>query len=148
MQAIEAIRRSGVGIGPEKTIREAATIMERAGVGALAVVDGESLVGVVTDRDLVRRGMARNIPYDARVDGLMTTPVVTIEAEADLHDAFALFRTHGIRRLAVVRAGRFEGIISIDDLLINLAGDLMDLSRPVTAEAIFGHHDSPVPTPE
>jgi CBS domain-containing protein len=50
--------------------------------------------------------------------------------------------------LAVVRAGRFEGIISIDDLLINLAGDLSDRSRPITAEAIFGHHDSPVPVPE
>jgi CBS domain-containing protein len=148
MKVIEGIRRSGVGIGPGQTIREAATIMERSGLGALAVVDGENLVGVVTDRDLVRRGMARNLPYDARVDGLMSAPVVTIDADTDLHGAFALFRTHGVRRLAVVRASRFVGMITIDDLLIDLAADLSDLSRPVIAETIFGHHDSPLPAVE
>ena len=145
MRVLEGIRRSGIGIHPEQTIREAAAIMERAGVGALAVVDGERLVGLVTDRDLVRRGMARNLPYDSRVDSLMTTPVVTIDAAAELHDAFALFRTHGNRRLAVLQEGQFVGMITVDDLLINLAADLMDLSRPVTAEVIFGHHDSPLP---
>ena len=148
MQVIEGIRRSGVGVRPEQTIREAATIMEQSGVGALAVVDGEHLVGLITDRDLVRRGMARNVPYDARIDSLMSTPVVTIDARADLHDAFALFRTHGNRRLAVVQEGRFVGMITVDDLLINLAADLADLSRPVMAEAIFGHHDSPLPATE
>ena len=148
MQVINGIRRSGVGVRPEQTIREAATIMERSGVGALAVVDGEHLVGLITDRDLVRRGMARNVPYDARIDSLMSTPVVTIDAQADLHDAFALFRTHGNRRLAVVQEGRFVGMITVDDLLINLAADLENLSRPVMAEAIFGHHDSPLPATE
>jgi CBS domain-containing protein len=122
--------------------------MEQSGVGALAVVDGEHLVGLITDRDLVRRGMARNVPYDARIDSLMSTPVVTIDAQADLHDAFALFRTHGNRRLAVVQEGRFVGMITVDDLLINLAADLADLSRPVMAEAIFGHHDSALPATE
>jgi CBS domain-containing protein len=148
MQVINGIRRSGVGVRPEQTIREAATIMERSGVGALAVVDGEHLVGLITDRDLVRRGMARNVPYDARIDSLMSTPVVTIDAQADLHDAFALFRTHGNRRLAVVQEGRFVGMITVDDLLINLAADLENLSRPVMAEALFGHHDSPLPATE
>ena len=148
MQVINGIRRSGVGVRPEQTIREAATIMEQSGVGALAVVDGEHLVGLITDRDLVRRGMARNVPYDARIDSLMSTPVVTIDAQADLHDAFALFRTHGNRRLAVVQEGRFVGMITVDDLLINLAADLENLSRPVMAEAIFGHHDSPLPATE
>jgi len=148
MRVIEGIRRSGVGIGPGQTIREAATIMERSGVGALAIIDDGNLVGIVTDRDLVRRAMARNVPYDARVDGIMSSPVVTIDAENDLHAAFALFRTHAIRRLAVVREDHFVGMITVDDLLIDLAADLADLSRPVTAEVVFGHHDSPVPAAE
>lgn len=145
MRAMEAIRRSAVGIQPERTIREAARIMERAGVGALAVVDGERLVGIVTDRDLVRRGLACDLPADARVDAVMSAPVVTLDADADLHDAFAVFRTHALRRLALVRAGRFVGMISVDDLVMDLAADLSDIARPVTAEVIFGHHDAPVP---
>jgi CBS domain-containing protein len=119
--------------------------MEQAGVGALAVVEGERLVGVVTDRDLVRRALARGLAPDARVDGVMSAPVVTIDADADLHDAFALFRTHGLRRLAVTRGGEFVGMISVDDLLVDLAADLADLARPVTAEILFAHRDASVP---
>jgi CBS domain-containing protein len=145
MRTIEAVRRSGVGIGPERTIRDAAAIMEQSGIGSLAVVDDGQLVGIVTDRDLVRRGLARGLPSDARVDGLMTSPVITIDADDDLHKAFALFRTNAVRRLAVVRAGQFLGTVTIDDLLVYLAADLSDLARPVTAEILFAHRDSAVP---
>jgi CBS domain-containing protein len=139
------MRRSGLSIEPERTIHDAAAVMEQTGVGALAVIDGDRLVGIVTDRDLVRRGLAQGLPTDARVDGIMSTPVVTIDADADLHSAFALFRTHAIRRLAVVRGGQFVGVITIDDLLVDVAADLVDLSRPVEAEILFAHHDSPAP---
>lgn len=145
MRSIDAVRRSGVGIRPDQTIRDAAVLMEQAGVGSLVVIEGDELVGIVTDRDLVRRGLARGLTGDARVDGVMTAPVVTISAEADLHDAFALFRTHALRRLAVVQGGKFQGTITVDDLLIDLASDLADLARPVAAEVLFGHHDNPVP---
>lgn len=145
MRAIEGIRRSGVAIAPERTMGEAAEIMERSGVGALAVVDGDHLVGIVTDRDLVRRGLARGLAADVRVDALMSSPVVTIEADADLRAAYAIFRSNAVRRLVVTDRGRFAGVVAIDDLLINLAADLSDLVRPVTAEAIIGHRDTPVP---
>jgi CBS domain-containing protein len=145
MRTIDAVRRSGVGIRPDQTIRAAAELMEQAGVGALAVIDGEELVGIVTDRDLVRRGLARGLASEARVDGVMTTRVVTVDADADLHDAFAVFRKHALRRLAVVRAGRFLGTIAVDDLIVDLAADLADLARPIAAEVLFAHHDSPVP---
>lgn len=145
MRTIETIHRSGVGIGPDRTIREAAKIMASAGVGSLAVLEQDRLVGIVTDRDLVRRCLARGIEPGARVDSAMTTPVVTIEADADVHEAFGLFRTHAVRRLAVVRGGHFVGMLSIDDLLVYLAADLADLARPITAEILFAHRDSPVP---
>lgn len=145
MRTMEAVRRSGVGIGIDRPIRDAAAIMEEAGVGALAVLDGEQLVGIVTDRDLVRRAMARGLPPDARIDGVMSSPVVTIAAEADVHHAFALFRTHGVRRLAVVRDGRFVGMLSVDDLLVDLAADLADLAGPVRVGIESAHHDAGVP---
>lgn len=146
MNIAETLRRSAVAVEPADTLGKAAALMDEAGVGALVVVEDDRPVGIVTDRDLVRRGMARRLPLDARVDAVMSMPVVTIAASADLHDAFALFRHNAIRRLPVVdEAGRFIGLVSADDLLIDLAGDLNDLVRPITAEVLFGHHDSPVP---
>lgn len=145
MRTIDTIRRSGIGIRPEQTVREAAQVMEHSGVGALAVVEGARLRGILTDRDLVRRVLATGLALDARVDDVMTSPVVSIDADADVHDAFALFRTHGVRRLAVVRNGQFVGMVTIDDLLVDLARDLVDLSRPITAEIAHAHRDSALP---
>ena len=76
MRSIEAIRRSGIGIGPERTIHDAAVVMEQTGVCSLVVIDDARIVGIVTDRDLVRRGLATGLPADARVDGVMSAPVV------------------------------------------------------------------------
>jgi CBS domain-containing protein len=145
MKTSGALRRSGIAVTGERTVRDAAQIMEEAGVGALVVVDGHVPIGVVTDRDLVRRCLAKDVPHDARVDSVMSTSLVTIEADADLHSAYALFRSNGVRRLIVVDHGAFIGVLSVDDLLVDLAADLADLARPVTGEVIFGQHDGKVP---
>ena len=145
MRVSEAIRRSAVAVAPDYTIQKTAEIMNQTRLGALAVIDEDRLVGIVTDRDLVRRGLAQRLPSDARVDATMSAPVVTIDADADVHDAYALLRVNAIRRLAIVRGATFVGMITVDDLLINIAADLSDLARPVTAEVIFGHRDPPVP---
>ena len=142
MRTIDAVRRSAVGIRPELTVREAAHRMEAAGIGSLAVLDGNQLVGIVTDRDLVRRVLARGLPLDTRVDAMMSSPVVTVEADADLHEAFGIFRDYPIRRLAVVRGSRLVGIITVDDLLVELARDLSDLSQPVVAEMEHAQRDT------
>jgi CBS domain-containing protein len=147
VRASQAIRRSGIAVRLDQTVGEAAVLMDRSGVGSLAVLDDGRLVGIVTDRDLVRRALARDLPAESRVERCMSTPVITIDAEADVHDAFALFRRTGCRRLPVVRDGAFVGMLTVDDLLINLASDLADIARPVTAEVIFGHHDSPPAPP-
>lgn len=145
MRTIDGVRRSAVGLRADQTVHEAAVLMEQAGVGALAVLDDGHLVGIVTDRDLVRRAMARGLAGDARIDGVMSSPVLTVDADADLHDTFAVFREHAVRRLAVVRGGELVGVLTIDDLLMDVAADLSDLARPVTAEVLFAHRDSPVP---
>jgi len=113
--------------------------MERSGVGALAVVDGTQLVGILTDRDLVRRALAFGMPSDARVDSVMSSPVLSIGADADLHEAFAMFRHHVARRLAVVRDGEFVGMITVDDLFVDLVSDLADLASPISTEILTPH---------
>ena len=146
MKTVEAVHRSGVAVTPDTTIKAAAGLMEHAGVGALAVVDDDRLVGIVTDRDLVRRAVARGAPLDGRIDSVMTTPVVTIDAGADLHSVFEVLRTNAVRRIPVVRGTEFVGMITADDLIIELASDLADLARPITAEALFAHRNVAVPS--
>lgn len=146
MRAIQRLQRSGVGVGPERTIQQVAQLMNSSGVGSIGVIDDDRLVGMVTDRDIVRRGLARGLPADARVDGIMSSPALTIDADASIDDAVEAFRTHAVRRLAVVDAdGGFVGVISLDDLLLDMARDLGSLTSPLAAEIGDPHRDSPVP---
>lgn len=145
MQTISRLRRSGVAVECDRTIGDVAQVMSSSGIGTVAVLDGEDLVGIVTDRDLVRRGLARGLAPDARVDGVMSSPVVTIEADTDVHEAIETFGQHALRRLAVVDGGSFIGIISLDDLLVDLAGDMRDLTSPMAAEIASPQKDSPLP---
>ena len=145
MKAREAVRKVCVSVESSATVGHTAQVMESAAVGTAVVVDDATMVGIVTDRDLVCRVLARHGDRNGRIDAVMTTPVVTIDADDDVRDAFPLFRENAIRRLVVMEGGRPLGVLSIDDLLVDLVADLGDLVRPVTAEVIFGHHDSPVP---
>lgn len=145
MRTIEGLHRSGVGIAPDQTLRKAAEVMNAAGVGCLGVVDRDRLVGIVTDRDLVRRGLATGMRPDARVDATMTSPVKTVQADAESRDAIRMFREYGVRRLAVVRGQRFVGVLTVDDLLVEIAKDLDNLTAPIASEIRTPDHDAPTP---
>ena len=145
MRIRDIAQRSPITVAPDATVRHAAELMEANGIGAVAVVQGESLVGIVTDRDIVRRAVARGLGGDTRIDGVMTSPVVTIEADADFRHAFDILHGHAVRRIAVTSDGRLVGMLSADDLLVCLASDLANLVRPVTAELLFAHRDPPLP---
>lgn len=145
MKLSELGPKSPVTIASDASITDAARLMDTANVGALVVMDGDRLAGIVTDRDLAVRAVGRGVPSDGRIDGVMTTDVVTIAGDADVHDGYELLRTHAIRRLPLMTDGRLVGVLSVDDLLIGLAADLANLARPVTGELLFGHHPVSVP---
>lgn len=145
MHTMQRLRRSGIGVGPDRTIQQVAQLMNSSGVGSVAVIDDGRLLGIVTDRDIVRRGIARGLPLDTRIDGVMSSPARTIDADTDLHDAVTAFRTNAVRRLAVVEDGRFVGVISLDDLLVDIARDLGALTSPLAAEVDDPQRDSPLP---
>jgi CBS domain-containing protein len=138
MKAKEAVRKPPATIAAGASIAEAARQMNQRAVGALVVLEEERPVGIVTDRDLVVRGLARSLPADARVDMVMTTELVTLPADADLRQAISLFYRHPFRRLPLVEDGRMVGLLSVDDLVLDLVNDLDSLVRPVFGQVIFG----------
>jgi CBS domain-containing protein len=141
------MRHTPVELPADATIGEAARLMDAAAVGAVVVLDapGGRPIGIVTDRDLVVRAIARGIAPDARLDGVMTMGVVCLDADADLHDAVKLFASHPIRRLPLVDHDRLVGMLTVDDLLVDLASDLGNVVRGLTAQVLFGHAEPKAP---
>jgi len=101
-------------VEPSDTIGEAAEKMHAANVGAIVVVeDYARVVGIVTERDLLRAVAQRARPAEARVRQWMTMDPVTIEPETTIEDAARIMFDHNFRHLPVVENGRALGIVSL-----------------------------------
>jgi CBS domain-containing protein len=137
--------KAPVSIEASATITEAARLMDREVVGAVVVVEGAHPVGIVTDRDLAVRAIARRLPPNARVDDVMSTDLITIGPDEPVGLALEIFRDRAIRRLPVVDQDRMVGMLTVDDLMIHFVNDLADLVAPVTGQVVFGRPEPKVP---
>ncbi len=106
-------------VGPSVSIVSAAKKMKTARVGSLFVKKGKKLVGIVTDTDIVRRGVAMSKPLGKlTVEKIMTSPICTIEGSATVDDAQDMMGDLGVRHLAVTQAGEIVGVVSVRDVLM------------------------------
>jgi CBS domain-containing protein len=109
-------------VEPGDSIEDAARKMRDADTGALLVVDGDDLKGIVTDRDIVTGAIAEG-NTDAKVEDVCSSDTTTIEPDAELGDAIAKMREAKVRRLPVVEDGDPVGIVSLGDLAIEADDD-------------------------
>jgi CBS domain-containing protein len=112
-----------VGVYYSQTIGETARIMRDTQVGAVLVVNDGALSGMVTDRDLVLRGLAEGEGPDSPVGPLCSGDLIGVAAEADLYQAEQLMREHAVRRLPVINEGQVVGIVSMGDLALTADAD-------------------------
>jgi CBS domain-containing protein len=101
------------------TVAEAAREMRDGDVGAVVVLDGGAVAGILTDRDIAVRAVAVGLDPDAtRVSEIASMNVVTLTVDQSVDDAIALVRDRDVRRVPVVQDGRPAGIVSLGDLAI------------------------------
>ena len=133
----EVINRNVITIAPSAAISEAAYLMMNEDVGALVVVDSEMKpVGIITDRDLVVTAMAEGINSDEIiVEELMTRDPVTVDEDTDIFEMLSVLSEKSIRRLPVTRAGKLKGIVSVDDLIIIVATELVNLAMALSSKS-------------
>jgi CBS domain-containing protein len=101
-------------IGPDQTVAEAVELMRRYRVGCLLVYDGEGLVGIFTERDLMRRVLAEGLPLTVPVSTAMTPEPVIVSPKESIGAAVRRMEEGGFRHLPVVdQAGRPLGVLSV-----------------------------------
>jgi CBS domain-containing protein len=112
-----------VGVYYTQTIGETARLMRDTEIGAVLVVNDGTLSGMVTDRDLVVRGLAEGAGPDSPVGPLCSGDLVGVAAEADVIQAEQLMEEHAVRRLPVISDGQVVGIVSIGDIALTIEAD-------------------------
>jgi len=122
-------------IGPEQSALDAARLMNRHHIGALAVCDTEgSLVGIITERDILVRIVAgERDPARTLVAEIMNTTVLTCTPETRLEEARKVMREQRVRHLPVLEDGRPIGMVSIGDLNFVEAETLIETIRSLEA---------------
>jgi len=112
------MRRTMRSISSDATLLEAAKQMRDARVGALLVQEAGRYTGIVSEADLVRKGMAESCSaQETLVRAVMSSPLLSIDSARSAHEASDKMAEHGIRHLAITEEGQVVGIISVRDLL-------------------------------
>src|SRR5438067_932319 len=105
-------------VQPAQTVFEAANYMVDCNVGAVPVLEDTKLVGIFSERDIMKRVVTegRN-PLTTRISEVMTGDVTTVEPGASFDEAMCLMQTHGVRHLPVCEGRTLVGFLSLRDLL-------------------------------
>jgi len=118
MRAIEAGRRPPPTVPAGTPLHEVARLLATEGLRAVVITDREGVpAGIVTERDLVVRALAWNLPSETPVEAVMTSDLVTASPSAPARFAYRLLRAHRIRQVPLVEASRVVGIVDRDDLV-------------------------------
>ena len=105
-------------ISPQKTVYEAIRLMGEKNIGALVVVDGDMVVGMLSERDYSRKIVLQGrASRDTLVDAILAHPVITVQSTDNIEKCMQLMTSHRIRHLPVVDDGRLVGLVSIGDLV-------------------------------
>ena len=105
-------------VSPEASVYEAIEMMSQRGIGALMVMQGSHLVGVLSERDYARRVILEGrSSRETRVEEIMSIAPVTVTPDHTVEECMRLMTEHHVRHLPVIDGGRMAGVLSIGDLV-------------------------------
>jgi CBS domain-containing protein len=147
MQIAEVMTPAPITCAPETTVAEAARLMWEGDCGVLPVVNGRTLDGVVTDRDLFIALATRNAKAsELTVGSVAHGSPITCTPRDDVHQAMGKMKSHRVRRLPVVdKDGTLVGIVSMNDLVLTIAPETSLGGQVVDTLQTISEHQLPVP---
>ena len=124
MKISEVMTRDVATVQADQTAQEAATFMLQGDAGSIPVTDGDRLIGMITDRDIAVRGVAKGHGPDTPVRDLMTSGLICAREDDDIDEVATKMSEAQVRRLPVIdRSENLVGIVSLGDLARETDGE-------------------------
>ena len=102
----------------ETSVKEIAKMMKKGNVGSIIITNKQELVGIVSEKDIVERIVAKGVNFNGlKARDVMTKTLVTIDPNEDIYDALILMGNEEIRKLPVVEKGKLVGLLTSNDIL-------------------------------
>lgn len=109
-------------VNGDSLIVEASKIMSEGNLGCVLVIESGSIIGILTESDLVKRVLAESFQASkVLAKDVMSSPVVSVEPESTIEDSAKIMSQYGIRKLPVVKDGALRGLLTADQIAMNLA---------------------------
>jgi len=117
----DVMKRDIAMVGPDDSLKNAVGIMASRNIGCVVVVDKNRPLGIITERDLVRKVLSKNIhSSEAKVKDVMTTGLISLDSGKTVQDAVDVLEKNNIKKLPVIEHGKLIGIVTMTDLLKSL----------------------------
>lgn len=117
-QVLDQKGRQVWSVPPDATVYDALRLLAERNIGALLVIQGEELVGIISERDYARKVILKGkASMKTKVDEIMTERVIVVEPERSVEEAMAIMTDKHLRHLPVVEGKELVGIVSIGDLV-------------------------------
>ncbi len=136
MRLAHEYESDAVSVSPDITARDIADEMDAHAVGSVVVVDEDGRpLGIVTDRDLTLRVVATGRdPEKTRAEDVMSTDVLVVDRHTPTIELLQTLEERGVRRAPLVEDGRVTGLVSLDDLVLELGVQLWNVSEAAGSE--------------
>lgn len=113
----DIMKKNVISIDSSMTVNDAAKMMDDASIGAIVVLENGIAVGIITERDLVRRIIAKEKPLSTNVKTAMSSPLIVINPDDTVWDLAQLMKTRRIHRVPAVKDNRLVGMVTTSDVV-------------------------------
>lgn len=111
------MKKNVIAIDSSMAVRDAAKMMDDAAIGAIVVLENGIAIGIITERDMTRRIIAKGKPLTTNVKEVMSSPLVVVNPDDSVWEAAQLMKTRKIHRLPAVKDSRLVGMITTSDIV-------------------------------
>ena len=126
----DIMKGSVVSIDSSMTVKDEAEMMDDAEVGGIVVMENNTATGIITERDIVRRIVAKNKGYSTKLKDVMSTPLITISHDETIWELAQLMKVKKIHRVPVTIGSKLVGMVTTSDLArICSVGSNAELSK-------------------
>jgi CBS domain-containing protein len=111
------MKKNVISIDSSMTVNDAAKMMDDASIGAIVVLENGIAIGIITERDLVRRIIAKGKPLSTNVKAAMSSPLIVINPDDTVWELAQLMKTRKIHRVPAVKDSRLVGMVTTSDVV-------------------------------